>query len=138
MRANYLLLFLSALFLTNCAHYPDVRPSAKGDHKVIFQTERKGEGFKKAFAQAKDYCDDNHEQKAMHVKEESKYIGSMDEDTYNKSKTATKAIKTIGVGGMAFGGKKERKAGRVGAFGGGVGDSALGLGYEYTMWFHCK
>ena len=139
MSKKNILFFVGIVLLSmSCAHYRDVRPSSSGDHYVSFLTERKGEGFKEGFAQAKDYCDDVMEKKALQVKEKSEYVGSMDEDDYNKAKTASKLVGAIGGAGAVFGGKKEKKAGGVAAVGGGIADSSLGKGYKYTMWFKCK
>ena len=80
---NRLVYTFAIALITSCAHYPDVRPSGKGLHKVSFLTERKDEGFQYGFSQAKDYCDDVHGRRAVHVSEKSRYVGSMDEDKYN-------------------------------------------------------
>ena len=133
-----LAIFTFSILLTSCAHYPDVRPSDKGLHKVSFLTDYKDQGFKEGFGQAKDFCDDVYEKRAIHVKDKSKYVGTMDEETYNKSKTASKVVSAIGGAGTILGGKKERKAGAVTAVGGGIADGAIGQGYRYTMWFKCK
>ena len=133
-----LLLGTVTLFLVSCAHYPDVRPSSDGPHKVVLQMERKNEGFKEAFSQAKDFCDDVYEKRAVHIKDQSKYVGTMDEAEYNRYKTASEVIGAVGGAAAVFGGKNERKAGAVGAVGGGIADNALGKAYEFTLWFKCE
>ena len=130
---------ITLVYLINgCAHYPDVRPSGKGLHKVSFLTERKNEGFQEGFSQAKDYCDDVHNKRAVHVSEKSKYVGSMDEDKYNRYKTASKVTTAVGSAGYVFGGKRQQDVGGIAMLGGGIADSAIGKGYRYTMKFRCK
>lgn len=132
------LLFLAfALISMACAHYPDVRPGDKV-HEAIIKTERKGEGFKEAFSQAKDFCDDVYKSRPVKIKEKSEYAGTMDEGTYNKAKTASKVVEGVGVAAAVFGGKKESKAGVAAGAGGGIADSALGKDYVYTLTFKCK
>lgn len=133
-----LLLFTVSFAVISCAHYPDVRPSGSGLYTVSFLTERKGEGFRQGFAQAKDYCDDVHSKRAVHVSEKSKYVGSMNEKKYNRYKTASKVTSAIGGAGVVFGGKKQKEMGGVAAIGGGIADGALGAGYRYTMKFRCR
>lgn len=125
-------------FLQSCAHYPDVRPSGKGLHTVSFLTERKDDGFQQGFAQAKSYCDDVHEKRAVHVSEKSKYVGNMDEKKYNSYKTASKVTSAIGSAGVILGGEKQKQVGGATMLGGGIADGALGKGYRYTMKFRCK
>lgn len=127
-----------ALTATACAHYPDVRPGESEVHTVIIMTERKGEGFKESFAQAKDFCDDVYKQRAVRVKEKSEYVGTMDEKTYNAAKTASKVAQGVGAAAAVFGGKNESKAGVGVGVGGGIADGAIGKDYKYTMTFKCK
>lgn len=133
-----LLLIILTLGLNACAHYPDVRPSSKGNHKVSFLTEFEGEGFREGFGQAKDFCDDVYEKKAVHSKEKSEYVGSMDEESYNSYKKASKVVGSLGAAGALLGGKKERGVGAATAVGGGIADSSMGLGYRYTLYFKCR
>ncbi|RYZ48952.1 MAG: hypothetical protein EOP07_25125 [Proteobacteria bacterium] len=134
-----ILAFVLAALTVGCAHYPDVRPGENGLNEVIFRTERKGEGFQAAFSQAKDYCDDAMGKKrAVRIKEESKYVGTMDESTYNQAKTASKVLTAVGGTAAVFGGRNESKAGAVGGMGGAIGDNALGADYEYKLEFKCN
>ncbi len=135
---NKILLILGLLSLSGCAHYPDVRPGESGLHTVVISTERKGEGFPAAWSQAKDYCDDVYKQKPVRISEKSEYIGSMDESTYNASKTGLKVIEGVGTATAIFGGKKESRVGAASGVGAGIGDSALGNGYQMTVTFKCK
>lgn len=121
-----------------CQTYPDVHPMSSGIHKVSFKTERKGDGFRKAMPQAQAYCSEVMQKNAMQVSEKSEYIGNLDEDTYNAGKTASQVAVAVGGVGAVFGGDRESNAGSVTAVGGGIADSALGLGYEYTLEFRCE
>jgi hypothetical protein len=125
------------LLLAACAHHHDVHPSDDGLHSVILNTEAKDEGFRDAMSQANHYCGQFNQQ-AYQVSESSKYVGSMDESTYNTSKTISKVAKVAGTAGFIFGGKTEAQVGGTAALGGVVGDTALGEGYQYKMQFKCK
>lgn len=121
-----------------CQTYPDVHPMASGIHKVSFKTERKGEGYREAMPQAQAYCSDTSRGTAVQVSETSTYIGNIDEQMYNMGKTASQVAIAIGGVGAVVGGEKESSAGSVTAVGGGIADTALGLGYEYTLEFRCN
>jgi len=132
------LLFGLSVAAVGCVHYPDVRPGDKDIHQAIIKTERKGEGFREAFAQAKDFCEDVYQNRPTKISETSKYTGTMDESTYNQAKTAAKVVGGIGAAAAVFGGKNETKAGVVAGSGGAIADSSLGRDYEYTLTFRCK
>ena len=124
-----LLLAATSILFIGCAHYPDVRPGEE-EHKVVVSEDTEAAGFKNAMNQAKDYCSDAHgDKKPVVVKEDKKYTGSMDEETYKTTKTASKVA-----GGLAsmLGGDRVSKA----------GDSAsnldLGKPYQITLVFKCK
>ncbi|MES2745760.1 MAG: hypothetical protein V4655_10050 [Bdellovibrionota bacterium] len=138
MRFPRLAIFAFASISFGCAHYPDVRPDDTGINSVIFRTERKGEGFREAWSQAKSYCDDVYKNFPYKVKETSNYVGNMDESTYNAAKTGSKVATGVGAAAAIFGGKNESKAGVGVGLGGGIADSALGQDYEYTLTFKCK
>ena len=124
--------------LPGCAHHRDVRTTASGIHEVSFVTERKQEGYRQAFKQAKDFCV-GYEQSPAIVSESSEYVGRMNEEDYNRAKTVTEVVSTVGVAGMIFGGgKNDSDVGTVAAVGGGIADQALGEGYRYTMQFRCQ
>ena len=126
---------LALTIFVGCAHYPDVRPSSNGDHTVSFLTDGKGEGYKEAFKQAKDYCEDIHEKKAFHTSEKSQYVGkTMDEESYNRAKSAAKLTNSFGA--KALLGKK--KSGKSAISVGKAADDAIGKGYQYTMKFKCN
>ena len=134
---NSLIAIVTANLLA-CAHYPDVRPAANGPHSASFLTDEKDEGFKNAFAQAKDYCDDVYKKRPKVVSESSEYIGSMSESSYNAARTTSKIVSGVGVAGVALGGKNERKAGGAAAAGGGIASGAISQGYRYTLKFTCE
>ena len=116
-------------FSYSCAHYPDVRPG-EVEHRVVVSAEDEQSGFKNAMGQASDYCDDaQNNKKSVIVKETKKYTGSMDEETYKNTKTASNLI-----GGVAnvLGGKKEKKTGKS------ISNIDLGKPYEVTLVFKCN
>jgi hypothetical protein len=132
-----LLLSLAILGLYSCAHHKDVRPDESGTHSVILKTDQESQGYAAAKSQADHFCE-KRKKIAYIVSENSKYTGKMNEDTYNKSKTASKIAKGVGSAAFVFGGKKESDAGGVVGLGAGIADSAIGKGYTYTMKFKCK
>jgi hypothetical protein len=104
------LLFLSFLFLSACAHHRDVRPGADGVHRVVFLTEEKGAGGSEAMSQASHYCKE-FQKHAVVVDEKSTYTGSMKEETYQNTKVASKVATGVGSAAYVFGGKNESNAG---------------------------
>ncbi|MEM9102108.1 MAG: hypothetical protein AAGB12_07275 [Pseudomonadota bacterium] len=136
---NTLTVITLFLFLSGCAHYPDVRPTTEGIHTISFTAERKNEGYTEAFSQAKDFCRDVQFGNAFVVSERSDYIGNIDETTYNTLKTASQVTSAIGTAGAILGGgEKDRRLGGVAAVGGIIADDAVGHGYRYTMKFRCQ
>ena len=129
--------FVSLTLGCQTLQYPDVHPMESGVHKVSFKTERKGDGYRQAMPQAQAYCQDVMRKNAVQVKESSDYIGRVDEDLYNSGKTASKVAIAVGGAGAVLGGDTEQNVGAVAAVGGGIADTALGLGYEYTLEFKC-
>jgi len=132
------LFFSLILAAVGCQHFPDVRPMANGTHKVAFKTERKDEGYREAMSQAQSYCRSVKNANAVQVSETSEYSGDIDENIYNFAKTASKVATVIGVTGAIAGGKTESDVGSVTAVGGGVADTILGQGYQYTLEFQCQ
>ncbi|MEY4630916.1 MAG: hypothetical protein RIQ81_1036 [Pseudomonadota bacterium] len=126
------------LALVSCAHYPDVRPGASGQHSVSLAGDDEDELSRQAIRQARDYCKDVHEKSAAIVSEDKKYIGDMDETSYKTAKRAAGAAKALGSAGAVFGGEQERRAGGVVGLGGVIGDVAIGEGYRVTMKFKCQ
>jgi hypothetical protein len=132
-----LLLLTSVFLLASCAHHKDVRPNDSGVHNVSFQTEDKSSGYQNGNSQANHFCEQK-KQTAFIVQEVYKYTGSMDEDTYKATKTASKVASGVGGAAFVFGGKKESDAGGLIGLGGGIANSVAGSGYTYTMSFKCK
>ena len=62
----------------------------------------------------------------------------MDEDTYNKAKTASHIVEGVGAAATIFGGRNESNAGVVAGSGGAIADGAIGRDYKYTLTFKCK
>ncbi|MBC77168.1 MAG: hypothetical protein CME64_14245 [Halobacteriovoraceae bacterium] len=132
-----IILFAAALALASCAHHRDVRPSESGKHTVIFQTDKKDQGYNNAKSQADHFCEKQN--KIAYIKkEESRYTGRMNQDDYESRKTAAKVAQGVGSGVFAFGGKKESDLGGIAALGGSIANEAIGKGYTYTMQFTCK
>jgi hypothetical protein len=141
MKSNYIMIYtisLAFMILLGCSHYRDVRPGPDGLHLVIIKSEGKGDGSRDAIWQAQNYCQDNGKKSAVFLNEETKYVGSMNEDSYNKTKTAAKVAEAIGGAGYVFGGSKEKQAGGVVGLSGGIADSILGEGYSTEMKFKCQ
>ena len=128
---------LGVLALTACAHHRDVRPGADRNHRVVVTGEDERSTQRSALSQANHFCDDRYGKTAAIKKEDTKYSGNMDEDTYRMGKTASDILQTGGGGAWVFGGKKEKNAGKVATGTGAVLDSALGNGYTTEMTFTC-
>jgi hypothetical protein len=123
--------------LTNCAHYPDVRPGVEGVHTVIVKAEDENSGARNALNQANDYCK-TKKQNAAIISESSEYKGSMDEESYKTAKKVSKAAEVIGPVVWGAGGKRESKAGGVVGVAGAAGDEILGEEYSVKMTFKCQ
>lgn len=128
---------LLALFFTACAHHRDVRPGDDGIHNVIVQSEDTEEGSRDAIKQANHFCEQRG-QYATFIKEEKKYSGDMDEQSYKNAKKATKVAQTVGGAAWVFGGKKESDLGGIVGVGATAADAAIGKGYTVEMKFKCK
>jgi hypothetical protein len=147
MKRTVLATLCAATALAGCAttptpyyaYYPDVRPSADGTHRTIFSMDRKTSDFQGAFRQARDFCGDVHAKRPVVVSELSRYVGTMDESTYNTMRTATQVA--MGAGGAVgvFARKdKVSDAGFGTAIAGGIGYQVMSPGYEYTLTFRCE
>lgn len=127
------------MLITNCAHHPDVRPSAKGIHKVILKIPERDTGYRNAMNQAKSYCKNEEGEKRPKVlKEITKYVGKIPEKQYLKQRKIGKILSGVGTGAAIFGNKSERKVGKGLMVGGGVTSSAAGVNYRYTLIFRCR
>ena len=129
-------LSLAVLGLASCAHHQDVRPGANGVHRVLIHTDDSEVGSQEAIRQANNYCEEKKKSAAF-LDENKKYVGDMDEKTYNQGKRISKVAQGIGGAAWVFGGKNESKAGGLVGMGGAVGDQALGKGYTVEMKFKC-
>jgi hypothetical protein len=133
----YIATLASCFAFAACAHYPDVRPGAKGQNYVEVTGQDEDEVSRDAISQANDYCKDVHKKSAGIVSEDKKYVGDMDEKSYKNAKRATAVAKTIGSAGVLLGGENERNAGGIATIGGVAADSAIGSGYKVTIKFNC-
>jgi hypothetical protein len=131
------LLALTAFALAGCAHHKDVRPGADGVHRIEVQAEDTESGTRDAIAQARHYCEE-HKKEAVFLKEDKKYTGDLDEETYKTGKRIATVAKGAGAGVFVFGGRKERQAGTAAGIGGAIGDDVLGKGYTVDMRFKCQ
>ncbi len=123
---THLFLFVALITMAGCAHHRDVRPSDDGVHRVVVRSEDTEAGSREAIEQANHFCKQSN-QYAAFVKEDNKYTGDMDEQSYKNAKRVSKAVQAVG--GMT--------GGMVG-MGGAVADDALGEGYTTEMKFRCK
>jgi hypothetical protein len=144
MKRTVLAALAAPIVFAGCAttpapYYPDVRPSAEGAHRTVLSMERKTGDFQGAFRQARDFCGDVHAKRPVVVSEASRYVGTMDESTYNSIKTATQVA--MGVGGAVGVFADKQRASNAGfgtAMAGGIGHQAMGAGYESTVTFRCE
>ncbi len=123
--------------LVSCAHHRDVRPAASGVHSVTILGEDKVVPAREALKQANHYCEEAGKRAAI-VKESTKFVGSGSEESYNRAKGISKAVKGVGGAAYVFGGKKEQDAGILAGIGGQAADSYLGNGYQVNMTFKCQ
>ena len=134
---NKKIIISTVLILSACAHHRDVRPSDDGIHKVILMVKEKNAGGSEALSEAENYCEES-KQHPMIVSENTVYVGSMDEQTYNNVQTGAKVAEVAGGMAHVFGGKNESNAGGIVGLGGVVAETAAGTGYKYEMKFKCK
>lgn len=140
MKEIYMRFFTISLLLLmtySCAHHKDVRPGSSGIHTVSFETETKTEGHRSGLSQANHYCE-SLSKKAYVIKEKSKYIGDMDEKTYNRTKKVSKSAQKAGNYGRGNRyGKTTATEDSIG-WGGAILDDLAGKAYLYTMTFKCR
>ena len=130
-------LALVLLFLAACGHHRDVRPGLNNKHYVAVQADDQNSGAQDAMAQATHYCKEYNKQ-AVVIKEDAKYVGSMDESTYKNVKTASRVAKGIGNNVfMSDSPNANRDSGRIHS-GAGALDDAAGKGYNVRMVFTCR
>lgn len=130
---------IAGIFLAGCAHHRDVRPNAGGMHSVDFLAERQQEGYRQAFKQAQNYCAERYGLDPVIFSESSEYVGSMDESAYNRAKTFTNTVSTVGWLGWALASSNRNSdAGAIAFLGGDIANDAIGEGYRFTMNFKCE
>lgn len=72
-----------------------VMPGGSGTNRVISTDIEKDDAEKAAVDGAQEYCDKRHKQ-AVFVKEDTKYTGSMDENTRNTVRKASRIASVLG------------------------------------------
>jgi hypothetical protein len=129
-------------FLVACASksYDDVRPGSDGIHRVVVLGNGEGDGERKAIREANNYCKYHREQNlsAVFMSENTKYEGSMDEETHKTVRQASKAAGAVGMGMGVFGGRREKGAGQIAMGAGSVGAIMTHGDYKTEMQFQCK
>lgn len=132
-------ILISSTFFAGCAHHRDVRPHTSGLHNVSFLAERREDGYKEAFKQAGNFCEERYGLHPVIVSESSEYVGSMQEDSYNQAKTVTEVVSVVGIVGSLLGGSdRDRDVGTVAAIGGQIANEAIGDGYRFNLGFRCE
>ena len=139
---NLLTLLLCLFFSFSCAHHRDVRPGVSGIHQVKVQADDEEDGARSAIHQAQHYCK-KHGAEAAFVKEDKKYVGSMDEKNYKMAKNVSKAAGIVGGTMWGLSGHHRRNHSVASGVGSAVGlggmatNIALGEGYIIEMQFTC-
>ncbi len=123
---SYFFALVAFVAMAGCAHHRDVRPGDDGVHRVVIRSDDTEAGGREGIEQANHFCKERG-QYAAFIKEDNKYTGDMDEQSYKNAKRVSKAAQAVG--GLA--------GGMVG-MGGSVADDALGEGYTTEMKFRCK
>lgn len=119
------IMLLLILAISSCAHHRDVRPGASGSHRIALRAADKSSSSREAIRQAQHFCEQRGQYAAI-TSENHRYIGDMDEATYN-------ATKRLGNVARIVGGKSKNVG--VGAA---AADAATGDGYEVEMEFVCR
>lgn len=122
----------ASLILGACAHHPDVRAGADGNHKVVVRAADEASSNREALSQANSFC--KEQKKVAVVKtEKTQYTGAMREDTRKNIKAASNAAKIIGgLGGVGAPANPASTAGAVGGAMTGEPD------YLTEMIFNCQ
>ena len=90
-----MLLITTGLIAVSCGHHRDVRPGVRGIHTVKVESVDTESGSRDAAAQANHFCEERGLTAAF-VKEQSKYQGDMDEQTYKIAKKASTTAQFLG------------------------------------------
>lgn len=135
---------VSLLLVTSCGHHMDVRPGVGGIHRVRVQGDTKELVSRSAIEQANHFCKERNQYAAI-ISEASEYVGTMSEDAYNITRTASNVTSAAGVGTGVYAaatGKsyksKTTKVAAIAAAGGIVGRAIASDGYVYNMTFKCE
>ena len=132
-------LFVISLFVVECSHYPNVRPSSKGLHSVVIKTDLRDEGYSDAFEEASSYCDDVLDQNAQVVDEEWVYKNEkISEEEYLKYKNTSKLVGGVSKLGVMFGDKKTKKSSSLGLGASMTANDYFSKGYSYKLQFECQ
>lgn len=133
------LAFAFILLAAGCAHHRDVRPGADGINKVVARGTEKEAAERDAVNQAEHYCSEVRQQHAAFVTENSKYTGTMDEETRSTVKKASTAAMVLGGAGSVAGRGAVRSGGNVLGAAGTVGHIMVnGDDYVAEMTFKCQ
>ena len=136
---RWLTLLPFAVLIAACAHtYKDVRPGVDGIHHVVVFGNGDGDGEREAIAQANSYCKNEKHLSAVFMNENTKYQGTMDEETNRTVRDASKAAGAVGIGMGVFGGRREAGAGQIAMGAGSVGTIMTHNAYKTEMTFQCK
>lgn len=134
----------SALFVSACHHHRDVRPGVNGVHKVKVQSGDQRLSSRDAIDQANYFCEQRQQYAAI-INENTQYVGTMNEATYNALRTASTAATVAGAGTGAYAfasGKssksKTTKAAALATAGGALGKAVVTDGYMTEMTFKCQ
>jgi hypothetical protein len=144
MNRRGLVALVLSLLAAGCAtqrapYYPDVRPSADGEHRTVFLSDRTHGHCQRAFAQARDFRADVHGTRAVALGDGSRYVGSLPESTYVAMQTAAGVAIGAGAAVGALGNSSgTRTAGAATAAAGGAAKGALAPGHEHTLAFRCE
>lgn len=129
-------LCLLSVFAVSCAHYEDVRPGARGVHKVMLRTDNRDLGEREALVQAGYFCKERKRSIAI-LSESSKYKGEMSEKKYRNSKIDAKGAAAVGSTLFFHGSGLTSAAGAALGIGGAMANDSLGNAYTINMKFRC-
>lgn len=132
-------LALSVLVLSSCAHHRDVRPSADGINHVVVRAPTRESAERSAISQADHYCDQFDKHAGFVEENKTQYTGSMDENTRETVRKASKAAQILGGAGTVAGRGDTRTGGEVLGTAGVIGGvMTSGNDYLADMRFKCQ
>lgn len=133
-KINFFTLLTLPFVFVGCAHHADVRPGAKGIHRVLIRADDRDNGERDAVRQAKSYCD---KRKVAFISESSKYTGTMSEKKYRHMKVGTNFGAAVGGALFTHGKGATSAAGALLGLGSLAGSDALGNAYTIDFKFKC-